>query len=447
MTPEQVAAGKQIADARQDGAEVHDIGRSPFFEGQAFIPSRLGEWIRSRHETASGGRRLYAFRDGGYQPSEEFLRSLIISTLGERWRARRADETISYLQQSSPELWERPPANKIAVANGILSLSDRTLSAPTPEFRSPVRIAAEYDPAAKCPAIERFLGQVFPGGADLLYELAGHLAVADSRQRAFFFLGPGGNGKTTVLKLNIALLGRHNVSSVSLQALEEDRFASADLYGKLANICGDLDARALRATSAFKLITGGDPIRTERKHRAAFSFVPYARLVFSANEPPATTDSSRAFFDRWMIIPFEQRIRGSSQERVQDELLAELTTPRELSGLLNLALDGLERLNGAGGFSVTAETKQAAVSFRVSADSVAGFFAEHCHLEPRARAAKAALWHAYRAWSEENNRGALGSQRFHRRVRELAHDHYGHDLDEVSVNGAPTYIGIHLEEQ
>jgi len=442
VTPVELPAVERLGASADDFGEVVDLGRSPFFDGQAFIPSRLGEWIRSRYRTATGGRQLYAFRDGAYQPSEGFLRSLITDTLGDQWRARRADETISYLQQSSYELWERPPANKIAVANGILSLPGRKLTPSTPEFRSPVRIAAAYDPAAKCPAIERFLGQVFPAGADLLYELAGHLALADSRQRAFLLLGPGGNGKTTVLKLNIAFLGRQNVSSVSLQALEEDRFASADLYGKLANIFGDLDARALRATSVFKSITGGDPIRAERKHRPSFSFVPYARLVFSANEPPPTSDSSRAFFDRWIIIPFEQRIRGTGQERAQDELLAELTTPQELSGLLNHALDGLDRLSRTGQFTQTAETQQAADSFRISADSAAGFLAEHCQIDRNARVRRAALWNAYRAWCEENNRRALGSQRFHARIRDLVDD-----LDEVEVNGKPTYIGIHLEEQ
>jgi hypothetical protein len=35
-------------------------------------------------------------------------------------------------------------------------------------------------------------------------------------------------------------LGSENVSHASLQELSDDRFAAADMYGKLANICADL---------------------------------------------------------------------------------------------------------------------------------------------------------------------------------------------------------------
>lgn len=411
-----------------------------FFDGSAFVPSRLGEWLRERWPTATGARQLYAFRDGIYRPSEDFLRERIAETLGSQWRARRADETISYLLQTSQALWEAPPLDRIAVRNGILTVADRTLNAASAAFLSPIRINASYEPTATCPKIDRFLEQVFPGGAELLYEAIGHLMVPESRQRAFMFLGPGGNGKSTALRLTKTFLGRENVSAVGLHALEENRFAAADLYGKLANIYADLDARALTATGIFKSITGGDPIRGERKHRDAFEFIAYARLIFSANEPPPTSDSSQAFFDRWIIVPFQQRIRGSTRERQQDELLADLTTPDELSGLLNHALAALGGLRRTGHFTTSKTTDSAAENFRVAADSAAGFLHEHCAQEISARVARSELWHAYRSWCDENNRRALSSQRFHGRVRELVHD-----LDEVTVTGTRSYIGIRLK--
>src|SRR5207244_2965704 len=66
-------------------------------------------------------------------------------------------------------------------------------------------------------------------------------------------------------ELQSAFLGPENVASVGLHQLD-DRFATADLYGVLANIFADLDARALRASGIFKSITGGDQIRAERKY-------------------------------------------------------------------------------------------------------------------------------------------------------------------------------------
>jgi putative DNA primase/helicase len=415
-----------------------------FFDGTTFVAPRLAEYLRSRWPTATGGRRLYAFADGSYTPAEDFLRREIVSLLGSQWRTKRADEALSYLQQSSEPLWDTPPRDRIAVANGILTLATRQLSPASPDFRSPVRISAIYDPAAACPAIERFLHEVFPDGANLLYEVIGHLMVPENRQRAFMFLGGGGNGKSTVLRLLNEFLGPQNISSVSLHALEDNRFAAADLYGKLANVYADLDARALNATGVFKSITGGDPIRAEHKHRDAFSFIATARLVFSANEAPPTHDSSQAFFDRWIIVPFNQRLRGSKQERQQDDLLAELTTPRELSGLLNRALDGLERLRQTGRFTLNDATQHAGEEFRAAADSVAGFIADRCTIEPTAQATRSQLWSAYRDWCTNNNRRPVSSQRFHSRLRELAQ--FTED-NETKHDGIRGYAGIRLEEQ
>jgi phage/plasmid-associated DNA primase len=51
-------------------------------------------------------------------------------------------------------------------------------------------------------------------------------------------LGPDRNGKGTLLRLITALLGKRSISNVNLQELVADKFAKADLYGKMANIGG-----------------------------------------------------------------------------------------------------------------------------------------------------------------------------------------------------------------
>jgi putative DNA primase/helicase len=76
--------------------------------------------------------------------------------------------------------------------------------------------------------------------------------------------GPGDTGKSTLLALFEELLGTRNVSNATLQSIAHDRFAGADLYGKLANISADLDAKAIQSTGVFKILTGGqDSLRVE----------------------------------------------------------------------------------------------------------------------------------------------------------------------------------------
>ncbi len=405
-----------------------------------FIARRLAEDLATTTPIAAAASgKLYTYRGGAYRPDGEHdLRERITAELGDEWRRSRSDETVAFLRDSAPRLWATPPRDRINVANGILDLKPRRLDPHTSDFLSPVQISAAYDPDATCPAIDRFLaGVLAPELIQLVHELAGYLILPDnSLQAAMMFLGEGANGKSTLLSLLTKLLGPENVSTVALHRLDEDRFSAAELEGKLANVFADLDARALQASSMFKAITGGDAITGERKYAPAFSFRPYTRLLYSANEPRPTPDSSDAFFRRWTIIPFEKRFAGKDADRY---LLDKLTTPQELSGLLNHGLAALPGLRERGAFTTTAATDRAAERFRVDSDSVAGFLGESCEIDMDARVARTGLFDAYRSWCTENNRRALGKQRFNRRVEALHPS-----LTVGPVQGFPHWLGIGL---
>ena len=269
-----------------------------------------------------------------------------------------------------------------------------------------------------------------------VWELAGYLLIPDqSLQTAFMLLGEGANGKSTLLNLLMTLIGKENTSAVALHRLDEDRFATAELVGKLANVFADLDARALQASSIFKSITGGDLITAERKYDHPFQFTPYARLLFSANEPPPTPDSSDAFFRRWQVIPFDRRFDPGKADR---RLIHRLTTPTELSGLLNLGLSRLEGLQHRGAF-ITSDSGQAAKErFRTDSDSVAGFIDDACEVDPDVRVSKSTFYEAYKAWCSDSNRRPKGKQKFNRQIAQR--------FNEVILTGTRMWDGIRLED-
>jgi putative DNA primase/helicase len=406
-----------------------------------FIARRLAEQLIAETPiAASAGGELYIHRGGAYRPGGEVrLRRRIALSLGDEWRRNKGDEVIGYIRAVAARIWAEPPRDRINVRNGILDLDTGKLGPHDPAFLSPVQIGAAYEPAATCPAIERFLAEVLaPELAALIHELVGYLVTPDqSLQIAFMFLGGGANGKSTTISLLTKMLGDENVSSVALHRLDEDRFSVAELEGKLCNCFADLDARALQASSMFKAITGGDAITGERKYANPFTFRPYARLVYSANEPPPTSDSSDAFFRRWVILPFERRFSDSEADR---HILNRLTTPQELSGLLNRGLEVLPTLQERGAFTTTAITTRAAERFRVDSDSVAGFLGEVCELDRDARTALPRLFDAYRNWCAENNRRPLGKQRFNRHVEDLQ------PLTIGPIEGRDHWLGIRIRK-
>jgi len=196
----------------------------------------------------------------------------------------------------------------------------------------------------------KFLEEVAdPDDIPAIQEMFGYCLYRDYPiQKAFLFVGSGRNGKSTLLNVLIALLGRQNVSSVSLHDLENNRFASYQLYGKLANIFPELPSRHLSSTTKFKALTGGDDIYFEQKGRDGFTSKNTAKLIFSTNQLPTTSDLSQAFFRRWVIFKFENEF---DETKADPYLLEKLTTREELSGIFNWALEGLKRLLKNGCFT------------------------------------------------------------------------------------------------
>jgi putative DNA primase/helicase len=278
-----------------------------------------------------------------------------------------------------------------------------------------------FHPEATCPAIDKFIGEVFPeDAADLGWEVLGDLLTPDrSVQKAICLFGEGGNGKSAFLDLATRFVGAENVCHLSLQRLESDRFSAARLYGKLANICTDLPNERLSSSAMFKAITGCDRITVEIKYRDSFEFTPFTRLLFSANQLPATSDASQAFFDRWLIVPFPKRFRHKRGEMPRHILQARLCAPTELSGALNKALDGLERVRRRCWFTEPIESRIKLKSYQAANDALSDWLDQHTIISQDAEVPQSELHTAYTSDCRQSCRRAPSKQLFGRRLQML----------------------------
>ena len=329
------------------------------------------------HFAQDAGGRLYRFRDGAYRAGTEAFIGGSVKALAERWNRtakfseRLITTTLAYLTADAPALWERPPFDVVNLTNGLLNVETLTLTPHTPKHLSPVQLPVIYDPSSTCPAWERYSAAWFPQDAlGLAWEVPAWLMTPDtSIQKAVLLIGESGNGKSRYLTGCANFLGRPNVSARSLQRLSTDRFAIASLYGKLANVCADLPSDHLTSSDVFKQLTGGEFAMTgERKFHDAFDFSPFARLVFSANHPPKSNDASEAFFSRWLVCLFPNSFRGAPGEVASNEIDDALSTPAELSGLLNRALAALPHIRTAHRLTESASMIEAFEDFRAATD-------------------------------------------------------------------------------
>lgn len=143
------------------------------------------------------------------------------------------------------------------------------------------------------------------------------------------------------------MIGKHDCSHVSLQNITGNRFMPAELYGKKINTFADLPSTMILDPGVFKTACGGDAITVEKKNGQPYTMYNKAKLIFSANRLPKLSGSAEdqgAFHSRWIIIPYEHSFLGCEDTTLKGRL----TTPGELSGVLNWSLVGLDRVRKAG---------------------------------------------------------------------------------------------------
>lgn len=328
-----------------------------------FIPRLLADEIEDSNRFFATGPKSKIARylpDKGYWTfdGEAIIRKNAYTLLegqGKRNYVEEAVARIRDLNYKEQDLLDSDPT-KIVFANGVFDLTTYELTPFDHELYALNGLPVTYDPEAQCPKILAYLDQITSSEEDklALQEWIGyHLVRGYPYQKAMMLLGDGANGKSTFLNLLIAFLGQNNISNVELYSLVSNRFSEADLYGKLGNLAPDISDDELKRTGKFKALTGGDRIRAEYKGLNAFHFVNYAKLSFSANKLPMTPDTSPAFFRRWLLITFPFKFEGST---CNTNLLEEITTEEELSGLLNWGLLGLKRLRENNSFTISEST-------------------------------------------------------------------------------------------
>ena len=279
------------------------------------------------------------------------------------------------------------------------------------------QIPVEFIPGADCPNITKFIDQSMAEYSNLFYEIMAFCLMDNYRYKKFFiFIGERDTGKTTAINIMRTFLGHGNITEMTLQHLSDNRFAIANLYGKLANICDDLPAIGINDIGRIKELTGNSPVSAEMKFtQAGLSFINRAKLVFSCNKIPRTKSADDAFYSRVIIVPFENQVKNPDPE-----LIDKLTTPQELSGLLNKVLRYYHHLIERKHFGYDKTTDEIIYMYNLgSLDSVTRYLND-C-IEPDMIAepiTRDSLYDDYIAYCQLNKLTALAGNAFHRRMHE-----------------------------
>lgn len=320
---------------------------------------------------------IWFYYEGIRKPNgESHIKEKCREIFGEAYTPQRVNKVIAKIEADTfidaEEFFKKEQENiwEIPTQNGILNIKTRILSPFTPEKYFFNKINASYIPGADCPKIEKFLSEVLSNeeNINVAYETVGHTLIKKYLvQAAVFLYGGGENAKGVFESLIRNFLGVENCSSLPLGQLTPESFSCCELFGKLANLAGDISNADFKNTGRFKELTSGtDLIAAKRKFQRDLFFVNYAKFFNGFNEFPRVYDHSHGFWRRCVILEFPYRfVKESEYKKLEDktnvkladtEIINKLITPEELSGFLNRCLDGLSRILKNKEFSYTKST-------------------------------------------------------------------------------------------
>ncbi|WP_270550040.1 DNA primase family protein [Clostridium perfringens] len=398
-------------------------GNLPWYEeqekGLKFLPFVLAKHLSETRDVYYGGESFLIYENGVYNISGEkeagrIIMDYMLPNYCIMASIRDCREQWDILVSKDFDDFNRNPY-LVNVRNGLLDIRDMSFNEHTPSYLSTVQLNVEYNPQVDCPQFKKFLNEVLDCKLiPLVQEIVGYLLTTNTAsQKAFVFWGPARTGKSTLLwVVEYLLLGKKNVSNIPWQEIG-DKFKTAELLGKLANVFSDLPSKSIDDTGIFKVVTGEDYLMAEKKNKNPFKFKPFARLVFSCNELPRNyVDRTEGFYRRLIIVPFSRQIEKSKIDKS-----LKYKFQREKEGILNWALEGLKRLyENNFEFSENELTDGVKKEYKRENNNVISFVEECCELDSLFSCSRIELYEAYKEFCVEAGLKALSQIKFNKEL-------------------------------
>ncbi|AGB48939.1 phage/plasmid primase, P4 family, C-terminal domain protein [Methanomethylovorans hollandica DSM 15978] len=418
-------------------------GDGRYFTGDgSFIPSKLSEDLQQKHKfiTTPQGKWVYHPDTGCYQmDGEELIRRETRDALGIHSNEHYGNEVVYDISISTRKDADVFNGNSqyVNLQNGYINISSGEFFEHSPNVYFTYALPFKYDARAECPQFEKFLNVAGIDRIDALELIAYCLVPGYPIHSIHVLIGDGGNGKGTFIRLLTRLLGPENTTSYTMQELAKDPYAKAGLYGKLANLCGDMPGNRVEDTATIKSLSGGDKITARNIYGKPFDFINGAKQIYSMNQMPEYDDNTDSTYRRHNIILFKNLVEGAT-EGFNEEALAE-----EIPGIFNQALHVLPDLLKRKKFSVWRSIEETRSLVQMKSNSVAAFLAT-CVTVGDGETTVQDAYTAYTKFCVENGETRVTNTVFGRRLKKQHPD----DIQRVPkiTAGVRTfyYVGISL---
>lgn len=254
-------------------------------------------------------------------------------------------------------------------------------------------------------------------------------------QKAFFFYGPTAkNGKSTTIEMINKLIGKENISHVTMKQLSE-RFSSSDIADKLLNTETEVEKDIIRNIELFKKVVTGDELGVEEKYKQRYTIIPYAKFIYGTNNLPQLQNvDDEGYYRRLYILPFEKNI-SKEEERNFDK--NKILNQDAINYLANIALQEYLKIKDLKSIENESESNDIILDYRESNNSVTTFLQDEFAIKEAFSSSNkipnTVFYAQYVGWCKEKNFFIKPKKDFYQAVLETK------EYSECKLNGYDSF--------
>nr|UVY17297.1 MAG: D5 N terminal like protein [Bacteriophage sp.]UWD54645.1 MAG: D5 N terminal like protein [Bacteriophage sp.]UWF86772.1 MAG: D5 N terminal like protein [Bacteriophage sp.] len=307
------------------------------------------------------------------------------------------------------------------VQNGTLDLSENKpkFMKHSPDMLLSKICNADYNPDATCEQWENFLLEALENDTEkiqYLQKIAGLSLTGNTQEETCFILYGKStrNGKSTFCETLNFLLGNYAVAMRAESLAAKQNVDSRTANGDIARLVGcrlcnapEPEKRMIFDTALLKQLLGRDSITCRELYQREFSFIPKFKLIINTNYLPVVTDDTVFSSGRINVISFNRHFSENEQDK---NLKDRLKSPKELSGILNWCIRGLQ-LYRKEGLTPPRVVQDDTATYRSDSDKV-GSFLNECFSKTGHNTSAKEAYEIYAKWCNENGYGCENKGNF-----------------------------------
>ena len=329
----------------------------------------------------------------------------------------------------------------VSFSNGTLHINLETGEAVLKPHRyddfNTVQLPFAYDKNALCKAWRKFVNEITNGKIDnqyVLQEFVGYILAPHCKfQKALMLKGGGSNGKGVFFNVISAALGGigqdgRGYVSMSEPAKWNKDFRLMSLRHSWLNISSDTEQDLRGSEGIFKKVVAGETLEDSYKHKDPIPFRTRTKLMMACNYFPTVNDTSDGFMRRWLIVELpmryvdEENLRPNTNDRVLDPFLEDKLM-KELPGIFNWILEGLQRLIKQKKFTKTKEHDRLIREFRSVNNPLYSFVEENEEVfkgsELGHQIERRNIFAVFAQWAELNKIIPMPANRFYSNIKSV----------------------------